>query len=209
MPPDDSDTPQLTPEEKEVVKTWIAQGAPTKALGSFEPWTDEEAGLKIIKERMSGGSDEEAEPTISFPARVIRFFGRMHPVLVHFPIALLMFAPLAEILGFLTKKEWFSYITRFLVTFGALTAFATMLSGLSISGYNEATNEIYATHESLGYITTFIAFLTLIVGEMAHRKQSKPLRIVYIILLLACVPIVGLTGHYGGGLIYGLDHVSF
>ena len=75
-------------------------------------------------EQEGPGLDElpEAESPRSFFEKLARWLGKIHPPAVHFPIALLTAAAVAELLRMSTGKPAFDAISRYCIWFGTLTA---------------------------------------------------------------------------------------
>ena len=84
MPPDDSPTGPLSREEKELIQAWIAAGAP--------------ADTRPPAEQDASQADPLA-PAPSIEKSVLHLLGPFHLVVVHFPIALLIAAAVAEFGG--------------------------------------------------------------------------------------------------------------
>src|SRR5207249_9815896 len=63
-----------------------------------------------------------AEPARGFAEKLIGWLGRFHPAAVHFPIALLTAAAVAELLRMATGRPAFDAVSRYCLWFGTLTA---------------------------------------------------------------------------------------
>ena len=91
----------LTQEQKETVHSWIVAGAPPVPPGHDLPTT---APAGAIGEGTAGGSGGEGAGGIAGPAllgqvrRILADAGKFHLVLLHFPIAFLMAAAIAELI---------------------------------------------------------------------------------------------------------------
>ncbi|MGH8020197.1 MAG: c-type cytochrome domain-containing protein [Opitutaceae bacterium] len=81
MPPEDSESPHPDAAAVEMVRQWIASGAPLDNAAATSDVT--KAADASINE-----SAEEAAPDIAEAMPLGRVVGRLHPLLVHFPIAL-------------------------------------------------------------------------------------------------------------------------
>ena len=90
-----------------------------------------------------------------------------HPMLVHFPIALVTFGYIAELGSIFIKKELFlSKISLFLLVFGTLTAVTAYLSGqLFTADMSGAAEDIRKWHENFALIT-----MGLLVATAAIRS---------------------------------------
>jgi uncharacterized membrane protein len=111
MPPSpDDDGVPLTKAEKETVlaalKTWIAAGAPATDGGAAAP-----------------------APAASFTRRTLTLAGKFHPLIAHFPIALLVAAAVAELVWLRTRQSWLTGVVRFCTLFGAAGAVLTATLG--------------------------------------------------------------------------------
>jgi len=142
--------------------------------------------------------------------RLTRFLGKLHPAVVHFPIALLLCAAFVEVLSLLTRQPRFADASRVMVWLGVGGALAASLLGLAAGAHAEHTGELALVldrHRWLGISTTVLAVLTLILRESAARRPDGGKWLWgYRIVLFASAALVGLTGHLGGALVYGLDH---
>ena len=154
----------------------------------------------------SDTSGKETEEHVGPAGRVI---GEFHPLIVHFPIALILAAGLAEFLFLVTKYQLFGNAARFCIIIGALGALAAMTSGhfaeesrTFVGDYKE----IVETHGDLGGITAIGAVIAALLSELARAKKSAWLMWAYRGALLICVGLVSATGYFGGMLVFGRDH---
>lgn len=144
--------------------------------------------------------------------RSIRFIGKFHPLAVHFPIALVMAAALAEILFLLTRKAWFGEASRFCLAGGAVTILIATALGWAAGAFARYPGvevlkiEVLTLHRWLGTTSAALVVLAATLSELHRRGNTGPLKTWHRILLAVAVVAVGLTGYFGGILIYGLDH---
>jgi uncharacterized membrane protein len=131
----------------------------------------------------------------------------IHPMLVHFPIALLMVGFLSETIGLITKKEFFSTAGFYLLLLGAMGAGAAYLSGQNAGdGITEIGTLKLAleTHEGAAELTLWLAVIAAIVriAIVMFKKYSGVYKITAYVLFLCAVLSVARTGFYGGELVY-------
>jgi uncharacterized membrane protein len=145
----------------------------------------------------------------------------MHPLVVHFPIALLLVAPLFILIGVVRKPEHrfpFLLAALILMTIGTLSTFVASSSGEAAGEIAESMPQAKATleqHEELAEITE-IAFsaLTLIYASILFvprlLKREPPRAIVTTLLLVflmfyaaGAVSLTN-TAHQGGRLVHEL-----
>ena len=234
MPGDEATVPPLTPEEKEIVRRWIAAGAPTDF--SFSQKENANAASASAANESADDANAETNPreektavvaandaaisasknapsrarTLTFGWRLIRAIGQFHPPSSHFPIALLIAAIPAEVMWKLTRKHSWKAIVRFCVTLGAASAVVTAALGwcdAAFSNYTGASAPVLAWHRWIGTATAIWAVLTALLSEFAHRENyPRKLRYAFRACLLAGVILVSVSGFLGASLIYGLRH---
>lgn len=131
----------------------------------------------------------------------------LHPMIIHFPIALLFVGFLADAIGLFIKKEFFTQAGFYLLILGTLGVIAAYLSGnLAGEGVTEAgaLKEALEVHEDAATLTLWlmigvalirIAFVTL-------KKYSGVFKWISFVLFFLGVLSVARTGFYGGELVY-------
>lgn len=131
----------------------------------------------------------------------------LHPLIIHFPIALLIVGLIADITGAILKKEFYSRVGFSLLVTGTLGAIAAYLTGnFASEGLIEAGSLKYALeeHESAATLTLWtIVFVTLVRITLVVTKRYKGVLqwISVFLFLLGALSIVR-TGHLGGQLVY-------
>ena len=131
----------------------------------------------------------------------------IHPMLVHFPIALLIVGFLSETIGLITKKEFFSTAGFYLLLLGTAGVGAAYLSGDNAGdGITEvgALKLALETHEGAAELTLWLAGVAAVsrIAVVFLKKYSGMYKAVAYVLFLFAVLSVGRTGFYGGELVY-------
>jgi len=134
-------------------------------------------------------------------------FNHLHPMLVHFPIALLIIGFLSDALGLVIKKEFFAKVGFYLLILGTLGAIAAFLTGnLAGDGLTEAgpLKRALETHEEAAELTLWlmIAAAAVRIALVFMKRYSGLLKWAAFALLLIGVLSVARTGYYGGQLVY-------
>ena len=129
------------------------------------------------------------------------FLGRLHPMIVHFPISLLLVAFLLEIISWKRKADDFHAAIKLLVLLGALSAVVAVALGLLLSNSEEYGNEVLPVHQWTGIATMLLASLTTV---FYFRDIFRIKRI----FLAVTVITVTLAGHYGAMLTHGEDYLT-
>jgi uncharacterized membrane protein len=142
----------------------------------------------------------------------MEFLAKIHPEVIHFPIAFLLGYALFEILGIFLKKEFLSKTAHLLLLIGVLGLIAAVLTGnqakdvahnLSKSGISisfKAINE----HEYYANITLWFFAALLVLRTMAVIKKRFTGMIKYSFIILSLIGsfLVYETGEHGGSLVY-------
>jgi uncharacterized membrane protein len=121
--------------------------------------------------------------------------GKLHPLVVHFPIALLTLAGLLELRGWIAGRPAGGE-ARACLWIGALGAVASAISGWIFAAGHDGGDTLF-WHRWGG-----IAVSVLALGALLLSRRERPAAAFRpIVLLLA--PAVGLVGHLGGELSWG------
>ncbi len=126
--------------------------------------------------------------------------GRLHPVFVHLPIGILLFAAL---LFFASKKQRFANMSFAVAPALAIGSFFSILS--CITGYllsiSDAYNEdIIFKHQWLGIATA----VTSVVCYFVYQKKQG----LFGLFITLLTTLIMVTGHYGGSLTHGADYLT-
>jgi uncharacterized membrane protein len=137
--------------------------------------------------------------------------GRLHPMIVHFPIALLTAAAVVEAWHALRRRPVPTEAGTYCLAFGVAGAVAAVCLGTLNASHQSVTGEAATAlerHQVMGWISTMAAMAALGAGQMARRAGGFRTMAAYVGLLLATGAVVGATGHLGGGLVYGEDYLT-
>jgi uncharacterized membrane protein len=129
--------------------------------------------------------------------------GRMHPLLLHFPIAFLTLSMVAGIYRFTQsgeRSDVFLDAERGLLLAGTLLTGITLIMGLFLSREGGYSGDTLTWHKWAG---VFVFFLASVLYLLAFRKGFKaPAAWVSALLMMGALVA---TGHYGAGLSHGED----
>jgi len=130
----------------------------------------------------------------------------LHPMLVHFPIALVMFGFIIELASLIIKKELcLPKLSLYLLVTGTLTTIVTWLSGvLFTSEMSGAAGSVKESHELFAFITMCLLIATSIMRLMLTlgKKENSTLKWISFILYGIAAITVSITGFFGGTLVY-------
>jgi len=131
----------------------------------------------------------------------------LHPLVIHFPIALLIAALAFDLVGVLWRREAFTSAGFYAQFLGALGTIAAVITGKQAEEAVEDLKGIEETlelHERLGQISMWIAILAVI-GRwyLVRREPLGPrMRLGMLAISLVLAVLVGVSGFYGGELVY-------
>jgi uncharacterized membrane protein len=131
--------------------------------------------------------------------------GRLHPLLIHFPIALIVVAALAELAATVTRVRKWHVVAVANLRAGATLAVAAAIAGwilASASGIEPSATLEW--HRWLGTIAATAAAAAAL-ATVGADGPSERARWIYRIALCGAAACVALTGHLGGILVWGAD----
>lgn len=138
---------------------------------------------------------------------LFHFLGRLHPLVVHFPIGLLVIALLMEMISLNGKKPGLREGINWMVYLGAFFAVISAFLGWLLVSHDDYSDELVKWHQYLGISTAILSVLTAFI---LHRTEGQKLSryIGYRIVLFLTVVTLLITGHLGAGLTHGEDFLS-
>ena len=127
--------------------------------------------------------------------------GRLHPLVVHFPISLLWVGLVLECLQWRKKSDQFLSAIGVILWIGTVTAAIAVGLGFILINQDDYSGNTITVHQWSGIASTIFSGLTL----YAYRtKEYKIYRILFILTVLG----VSFAGHYGAMLTHGEDYLA-
>ena len=145
-------------------------------------------------------------------SRVLQWIGRFHPVVIHIPIGLLIAAAVAEFLLMFTGATSLASASRFCLLLGALGAVTAAPLGwanAAFAGYTGDLASIVTVHRWLGTTTALWSVIVVVLAEVSRRQENPAWRVRYRAALFVCAGLVGVTGHFGGTLVFGPGYYAW
>jgi hypothetical protein len=192
MPPPNSPSGPLTAAQKEVIRAWIAAGAPAE-------------GPSPSADPPPSRDDPDEEPSPSFAWRTLLWLGKFHLVLVHFPIALLVAAAVAELWSVWHRSRLPSPAVRFCLALGAVSAVVVVGLGwlYALGGAGAGSPGLLTLHRWFGTTAAALAAVAALWSEQDARGGVRGWSTR--VFLFGAVLLVGFTGHFGGLMVHGKD----
>jgi predicted heme/steroid binding protein/uncharacterized membrane protein len=127
-----------------------------------------------------------------------------HPMVVHFPIVLLMVASLFILLTLFFQKGSFEIASFYLLILGAVSSPFAMASGLLTWWINYRLKLNYFVKRKIQLSILLLIFeVILILWRISQPEPSHPL---YFVMMILLTPIVSLLGYYGGQLTFPTEN---
>ncbi|MFA3783309.1 DUF2231 domain-containing protein [Melioribacteraceae bacterium 4301-Me] len=131
----------------------------------------------------------------------------LHPMIVHFPIALLIIGFLFDVLSLFVKKDFFSNAGFYLLILGTVGVIAAYFSGdYAGDGITETgtLKQALEIHEEAAKLTLWIVITAAVfrIFLVSLKKYHKIYKGIFLILFLFGVLSIFRTGFYGGQLVY-------
>ena len=127
----------------------------------------------------------------------------LHPVFVHFPVALFSTALIFEILSLVFRQEAFHRTAFFLFTAGAIAAGFAVLTGREEAEHlNLVSHPVFNMHQKFAYITMWSSWAALAAAFAVKLKAPQVFRPVFFLIVLGAAILVAITAFYGGHMVY-------
>ena len=151
------------------------------------------------------GHHEMTDDHLEDPAfNLTDFLGRLHPALVHFPIALFLVAGFAELILFARPASGLEPTVRFLVSTGAAGGILAAVLGWLAGGIRMSDrSETLGLHRWTG---TGIAVAGLVAALLAYRAQ--PDRSLLRIVIAGIAAALLFQGYWGAEMSMGPNHMG-
>jgi uncharacterized membrane protein len=139
------------------------------------------------------------------PMNMVEDFPNYHPLIVHFPIVLLIFAAVFQVLSFFMYRKEFSVGTLILLFIGAVTVW---LSSNTFHAHPmnlpEHVSGIFETHELMAKYTWWLALAALAAKCGSHFFNNRKWwsEAIVLALLVGASITVSIAGHHGAELVH-------
>jgi uncharacterized membrane protein len=136
------------------------------------------------------------------------FMGRLHPMIVHFPIALLIFAAILELFTLKKFNSKFRPAIQLLVLIGAVSAIIAAVFGWLLAESDAIEGELVDLHQQVGIATAVLSLLVLFFLQKTSKKQNSNQVLIYRSFLFIAALGVSVTGHFGASLTHGEEFLT-
>ncbi len=119
-----------------------------------------------------------------------------HPMIVHFPIALLMASSVFVLLYLLFRNPSFEITSVYLLILGAIASPFAMATGLLTWWINYRLKLTFFVKRKIQFSILLLMFEIILI--LWRNSQSQISNSIYFIMMVLLTPIVSLLGYYGG-----------
>ena len=148
--------------------------------------------------------DEEMDRSeMPFFVRLLDWFGRLHPAIVHFPIAFFPAAMLTAIVG--RRRPAFAAPVQFLVVAGGILAPIAAAAGW-FAGLGAEPDQVLTYHRWLGVA---IGIVGAGLGVWAWKRPWEDRGAGMILALTLMTMAIAVQGFLGAAITHGMEHLMF
>lgn len=144
--------------------------------------------------------------------RRIPLLGRLHPVIVHFPVAGIPLALLGFLAWTVTARGVFDKADippLFVATPAAVAAVITGDIRHEAMTFSDALHDIVEYHELAGFAVMILCLILTALRIWRWNRLTGPARSIYAAGLVLATLAVAVAGYLGGSLVFGLDHFKW
>ena len=160
-------------------------------------------GTQDMSDMMEGMDMAMDRSNMSFFERLTSWFGRLHPLIVHFPIAFFPAALFTAIVG--RRRPAFAAPVQFLVVAGGIFAPIAAFAGW-FAGIGADPDPVLTYHRWLGVA---VGVLGAALGVWAWRRPWEDRGAGMILALTLMTIAIAVQGFLGAGVTHGIDHMMF
>ena len=193
--------PAMAHEEHKKKKPVAAQVVQPGAQPSEPAATQMPAGHDQMDGMMADTEMDRSD--MPFFVRLVDWFGRLHPAIVHFPIAFFPAALVTAIVG--RRRPAFAAPVQFLVVAGGIFAPIAAAAGW-IAGLSAEPDQILTYHRWLG-VALGIAGAGLGVWTWKRPWEDRGAGLILALTLMTVA--IAAQGFLGAAITHGMDHLMF
>ena len=137
---------------------------------------------------------------------VLLMVGRFHPVILHFPIVLIILAFILELLRKLKVLKTADFVVTIILVTAAVSTIVAIASGFLLYSSGDYSGALMQQHLWIGVITGVCILLTVAFYFIYHSNAK--LYPLYAIGLLISNGAVAYTSHLGGSITHGENYLT-
>ena len=146
------------------------------------------------------------------PTGLADLIGRLHPALVHFPIAWLVGLAFVDLFGLVLKREAWQRAGVFVLAGTTLSLLPTAATGLLRAAHmpsDAAVHALLVTHRTLNFMVAGLVLAAFALRLLRRNLLQGSWRVVYLALVFAATGLVLVAADFGGRMVYGPDYLPW
>jgi uncharacterized membrane protein len=146
------------------------------------------------------------------PAGLGDLVGRLHPALVHFPIAWLVALALVDFVGLVRRREAWQRAGIFVLAGTVLSLVPTAATGLLRAAHMEFDANLRAllvVHRTLNLVVAGLLLVAFALRLARRNRLDGWWRLGYLALVFAATCAVLVAADFGGRMVYGPDYLPW
>ncbi|MFT3748605.1 MAG: hypothetical protein QM768_09825 [Agriterribacter sp.] len=132
-----------------------------------------------------------------------QFFGRFHPLVVHLPIGIILFAVLLLIVAAYRKSILLDKAINIALLAGCVSTVPAIVTGLLLSGNGGYHANTLFWHKWTGITTAIVCFACW----LTRRKPGSGKKISNALLIISTI-LIAIGGHLGGNMTHGEGYLT-
>jgi uncharacterized membrane protein len=138
------------------------------------------------------------------------FVGRLHPALVHFPIAWLVGLAFIDFFGLVLKREAWQRAGIFVLGGTVLSLVPTAATGLLRAAHMPSdVHALLVAHRTLNFAVTGLVLAAFALRLLRRNRLQGSSRVAYLALVFAATGLVLVAADFGGRMVYGPDYLPW
>lgn len=134
------------------------------------------------------------------------FLGRLHPILLHFPIVLIILLLLFEIVKFFKWANISDPVVLIVLIIAAISSLISIGAGFFLFASGDYSGTLLEQHFWAGVITGFLILAT--VAAYVLYLNSGRWQGLYVVMLIGSNISVAMASHLGGSITHGQDYLT-
>lgn len=138
----------------------------------------------------------------------MEFVAKFHPIIIHFAISFLIIYGVLEVVGAVSKRDFFKKAAHLFLLFGVIAATGSVISGDQakdvFDNWNKVSSDIIEMHETYASITIWFFSALLLLRSWVVLKKYYNTKVSYVFAVLSLVGMFFIfkTGEMGGKLVF-------
>ena len=133
----------------------------------------------------------------------MEFLSNLHPVVIHFPVALLFTYGIIDIIGIVFHRQFLLKTALLLLILAVISAFLGVLTGnqaaAAFSSWTDKSLQVLNRHQTYASVVMWLstAFLVLRIFLVVKKKFNGWIKYVFIVFALVLIFLLFKTGENG------------